>query len=68
MIMLYDYFFLILDKISSKVYEIYHLHLSNTNMKHFKNYYQRLQRFLIWYIDGASYVDIEDDRWNYFIM
>lgn len=49
-------------------YEVYHVHVSNTDGNFFEGYYQRLQRFLIWYIDGASFVDVDDDRWNYFIM
>lgn len=44
------------------------MHLSNTNERYFKEYYHRLQHFVVWYIDGASYVDFDDDRWNYFIM
>lgn len=60
--------FIFTDEDSTETYEIYHMHLSNTSSSVFDNYYQRLQRFLIWYIDGASYVDVEDDRWNYFIM
>ncbi|KAK7586005.1 hypothetical protein V9T40_003881 [Parthenolecanium corni] len=50
------------------IYEVYHVHVSNTDNNFFEGYYQRLQRFLIWYIDGASFVDVDDDRWNYFIM
>lgn len=53
---------------TSRKYEIYHVHLSNTDSKYFNDYYRRLQHFVIWYIDGASYVDFDDERWNYFIM
>ncbi|XP_057324795.1 histone acetyltransferase type B catalytic subunit isoform X3 [Microplitis mediator] len=36
--------------------------------KGFKEYHQRLQTFLLWYIDAASFIDIDDDQWHYFNM
>lgn len=53
---------------STSQFEIYHVHISNAESKYFNEYYRRLQHFVIWYIDGASYVDLDDERWNYFIM
>lgn len=34
----------------------------------FPEYHDRLQTFLKWYIEGASYVDMDDERWEYFTM
>lgn len=34
----------------------------------FKKYHQRLQMFLLWYVDAASFIDIDDDQWHYFNM
>ena len=34
----------------------------------FKEYHKRMQTFLWWYIDAASYIDDDDDRWNYFTL
>lgn len=36
--------------------------------KGFKEYHQRLQTFVLWYIDAANFIDIDDDRWHYFNM
>ena len=33
-----------------------------------QNYHEQMQHFLLWFIDGASYIDCEDDRWNYFVI
>jgi len=32
----------------------------------FKAYHERMRTFLLWFIDGASYIDEDDDRWDYF--
>lgn len=34
----------------------------------FPEYHDRLQTFLKWYIEGASYVDMDDERWEYFTI
>lgn len=48
-----------------KQYEIYHC----TNLTPgFINFHQRLQTFLLWFIDAASYIDMDDSGWNFFVM
>ncbi|CAH2305754.1 histone acetyltransferase type B catalytic subunit [Pelobates cultripes] len=34
----------------------------------FKEYHERLQTFLMWFIETASYIDVDDDRWDYFLV
>ncbi|XP_052822716.1 histone acetyltransferase type B catalytic subunit [Octopus bimaculoides] len=34
----------------------------------FKNYHERLQTFLLFFIDAASYIDIDDDRWTFYLL
>ncbi|KAF4517559.1 hypothetical protein B566_EDAN005123 [Ephemera danica] len=34
----------------------------------FKSYNERLQTFLLWFIEAASFVDIDDDKWRFFVM
>uniref|UniRef100_A0A8C4Q9X8 Histone acetyltransferase type B catalytic subunit n=1 Tax=Eptatretus burgeri TaxID=7764 RepID=A0A8C4Q9X8_EPTBU len=34
----------------------------------FREYHARLQTFLLWYIETASYIDVDDDKWNYFLL
>ncbi|XP_046480179.1 histone acetyltransferase type B catalytic subunit [Neodiprion pinetum] len=44
-------------------FEVYKADMS---CKGFKEYHERLQTFLLWYIDAASFIDIDDDQWHYF--
>lgn len=34
--------------------------------KGFREYHQRIQTFLLWYIDAALFIDIDDEQWQYF--
>jgi histone acetyltransferase 1 len=34
----------------------------------FRLYHERLQTFLLWYVDAASFIDVDDDRWRFFLM
>ncbi|KAK4323856.1 hypothetical protein Pmani_005495 [Petrolisthes manimaculis] len=33
----------------------------------FLDYHQRFQTFILWYIDAASYIDTDDDKWRFFV-
>uniref|UniRef100_A0A8D0H634 Histone acetyltransferase type B catalytic subunit n=1 Tax=Sphenodon punctatus TaxID=8508 RepID=A0A8D0H634_SPHPU len=33
----------------------------------FREYHERLQTFLMWFIETASFIDLDDERWNYFL-
>ena len=33
----------------------------------FTDYFERLQMFVMFFVDAASLIDLEDDNWNYFI-
>ena len=46
-------------------YEFYHNTMSTPR---FKEYHRRLQLFLIWYIEGSSYIDEEDDKWEIMLL
>ncbi|XP_015592461.1 histone acetyltransferase type B catalytic subunit [Cephus cinctus] len=46
-------------------FEVYKADMS---YKGFREYHQRLQTFLLWYIDAANFIDIDDDQWHYFNM
>ncbi|XP_012224331.1 histone acetyltransferase type B catalytic subunit [Linepithema humile] len=39
---------------------------ADMNYKGFKEYHQRVQTFLLWYIDAALFIDLDDDQWQYF--
>uniref|UniRef100_A0AAY4ETB4 Histone acetyltransferase type B catalytic subunit n=1 Tax=Denticeps clupeoides TaxID=299321 RepID=A0AAY4ETB4_9TELE len=34
----------------------------------FREYHERLQTFLMFFIETASFIDVDDDRWDYFIV
>ena len=34
----------------------------------FREYHERLQTFLLWYVDAASFIDVDDDRWRYYLV
>jgi len=34
----------------------------------FRSYHQRLQFWLMFYIDAASFIDIDDDSWRFFLL
>lgn len=57
--------FFFLENNEEHTYEIYHC---GTNMKDFIEYHERLQPFLLWFIDGASFVDTDDEKWQFFVL
>jgi len=48
-----------------KKYEIYHC---KTNTKGLTQFHSHLQTFILWYIDAASYINVDDERWQFFLM
>ena len=66
-----------LDKICSKKMEFQNSKNNRTfeirkgNIKTHENlrsYHQRLQFFLLWFVDGASYIEDDDDKWDYYFL
>ncbi|CAL7949822.1 unnamed protein product [Xylocopa violacea] len=53
------------DEGCTRKFEVYK---ADMTYKGFREYHQRLQTFVLWYIDAANFVDIDDDRWHYFNM
>ncbi|XP_017891786.1 histone acetyltransferase type B catalytic subunit [Ceratina calcarata] len=53
------------DGESTRTFEVYKADMS---FKGFREYHQRLQTFVLWYIDAANFIDVDDDRWHYFNM
>lgn len=53
------------DEDCTRKFEVYK---ADMTYKGFKEYHQRLRTFVLWYIDAASFIDIDDDRWHYFNM
>ena len=34
----------------------------------FREYHERLQSFIKFYIDAASYIDVDDPQWDYYLL
>ena len=47
-----------------EVYEVYKVTAATPA---FQAYYSRLRVFLIWYVDGANFTDIDDSNWDYYL-
>lgn len=52
-------------KLKDVEYEIYQANVSTPRLQ---KYHERLQMFLLWYIDAASFIDSDDERWNFFLL
>lgn len=46
-------------------FEVYY---SETSTPGFLAYHERLQTFLLWYVDAASFIDVDDDQWTFFTV
>lgn len=49
----------------ARQFEVYSADMS---YKGFREYHARLQTFVLWYIDAANFIDVDDDQWHYFSM
>lgn len=48
-----------------RTFEVYRCTVTDPG---FMKYHGKMQTWLLWFIDGASYIDIDDDRWEFFIL
>ncbi|XP_035266041.1 histone acetyltransferase type B catalytic subunit isoform X2 [Anguilla rostrata] len=46
-------------------YQIYKADMSSPG---FREYHERLQTFLMWFIETASFIDVDDERWDFFLI
>lgn len=46
-------------------YEVYH---GNLNTPRLKEFHERVQTFVLWYIDAASFIDVDDEKWNFYFL
>ncbi|XP_071451696.1 histone acetyltransferase type B catalytic subunit [Hetaerina americana] len=53
------------DEMTSK-YEIYMCSMESCPA--FRPYHEKLQTFVLWYVDGASFIDSDDPRWRFFVV
>lgn len=46
----------------------YQIHKADISCPGFQEYHERLQTFLMWFIEMASFIDTDDDRWDFFLV
>ncbi|KAM6987048.1 histone acetyltransferase type B catalytic subunit [Aplochiton taeniatus] len=46
----------------------YQIHKVDVSCPGFREYHKRLQTFLMWFIETASFIDVDDDRWDFFLV
>ena len=34
----------------------------------FSSFHERLQTFIMFFIDAASFIDVDDDRWTFYLL
>lgn len=49
---------------ATRTFEIYEC---NTQTPGFLAFHARLQTFLLWFVDAASYIDVEDAQWVFLV-
>jgi len=50
---------------NSKTYEVYYC---DFNVPKFNEYLMKMETFILWFIDAASFVDSDDERWKFFVL
>ncbi|XP_053615712.1 histone acetyltransferase type B catalytic subunit isoform X2 [Plodia interpunctella] len=53
------------DGSDRRMFEVYFSEISTPG---FLTFHERLQTFLLWYVDAASFIDVDDDQWNFFTV
>lgn len=41
---------------------------ANTETRGLRAYHARMQTFVIWFIDGSSYIDMDDPKWRFYVL
>jgi Histone acetyl transferase HAT1 N-terminus len=55
----------LLEGQDDRQFEIY---LTDISVPNFKEYHERMQPFLLFYVDAASYIDTDDDKWSFYTV
>jgi len=52
-------------KRGEKTFELFKASMSDPG---FREWYLRLETFIMWFVDGAQYIDTDDSQWDYYVM
>jgi len=50
---------------TDRTFEIYKTSIEEPG---FRDFHERLQPFMMFYIDAASFIDVDDDKWEYYLL
>ncbi|GAB6019378.1 hypothetical protein CHUAL_000964 [Chamberlinius hualienensis] len=53
------------EKDGCRTFEIYAADISTPG---FCDYHERIQTFLLWFVDAASFINTDDDRWRFYLV
>ncbi|EDV28203.1 uncharacterized protein TRIADDRAFT_53567 [Trichoplax adhaerens] len=48
--------------------QTFEIRKANVDIPGFKAYHERLRTFLIWYIETASFIDDDDEKWTFYLL
>ena len=51
-----------------KTNETFEIYSADDTVTGFRDYHSKLQPWIMFYIDAASYIDIDDPNWRFFLM
>ena len=46
----------------------FEIYKANVKTEGLVEYHEKMQSFILWFIDCASFIDVEDDKWEFFIL
>ena len=46
----------------------FEIYKANTKTEGLDEYHDKMQSFILWFIDCASFIDVKDDKWEFFIL
>lgn len=61
----YTFIFMYLTEGRDRQFEIYKTGIEAPG---FRDYHEKLQTFILFFIDAASFIDVDDERWQFFLL
>ncbi|CAG0896904.1 unnamed protein product [Darwinula stevensoni] len=58
----------LIDRLELSSGQTFEYYSCDTHEPNFLPYHERLQAFLMWFVDGASFIDTSDPRWHFFLV
>ncbi|KAG0412205.1 hypothetical protein HPB47_010659 [Ixodes persulcatus] len=55
-------------KLGTASAQTFKLYKADVTVPGFIDYHARMESFILWFIDAASYIDSDDEKWEYFVL